>query len=154
MRRDMKDMTDTSWLILFAGVLAIIVVIVLSIMATFGFGLFQRGTADFRGGTQAIEQTKGSGSYRIAAYDRFFDSCASIQSDEGTIKELLEERKSANKDRVDQINTTLTAVRSARREKIAEYNADARKTDTRGHFRSSDLPYNINAEEEITTCTA
>jgi hypothetical protein len=43
---------------------AILVVIVLSAMALFGFGLFNRGTANFRGKNEQIEKTKANGNYR------------------------------------------------------------------------------------------
>jgi hypothetical protein len=133
---------------------AILVVIVLSAMALFGFGLFNRGTANFRGKNEQIEKTKANGNYRIAAYDQFYNLCASVQDDEATIQNLEEELKTKPpQDRITQINASLTAVKSGRRSKINEYNADARKTATQGQFRASDLPYHLDATQE-TTCTA
>lgn len=148
----MRETAQAGGWVLWAGVVAIIVAILLAAMAVFGFGLFKRSTADFRGTTDQIEQTRASGSFRIQAYDRFYDRCAGVQADEATIKALLDERANAPDGRKAQINATLTAVRSARAEKIAEYNADARKVGTIGQFRAIDLPGRLDATDEETTC--
>lgn len=144
----------TGWSLL-AGIAVIIVVLILSAMAVFGFGLFQRGTADFRGGTEQIEQTKGNGSYRIAAYDHFYDLCASVQNSEATIAALEQELETnPSESRVEQINASITANRANRASSINEYNADARKEDTLANFMASDLPYQLNSTDKETTCTA
>lgn len=155
----MREVTGASGAIIGLAAIAIVVAIVVGAMAVFGFGLFQRGTANFRGGTEQIEQTRGSGSYRIQAYDQFYDRCAGIQADEQTIEQLHAEsrRPATTADRKSQIAATITAVGSARAEKVADYNADARKQDTRGHFRASDLPYEIPLtydKENPTTCAS
>lgn len=138
-----------------AGVIALVVALLLTAMFVFGFGFFQRGTADFRGKNQAIEQTKANGSYRIAAYDQFFDLCASVQDFEGTIAVLEQElNDSPSERRIEQIKGALSANRIARIEAINTYNIDARKAGTRGQFRSSDLPFQLDRHAEETTCTA
>jgi hypothetical protein len=137
------------------GILGVLIAMVFAAMAIFGFGLFQRGTADFRGKTKQIEQTKASGTYRIAAYEHFYDLCAAVQDDEISISSLREELKTEPpQNRVTQINASLTALRSSRGEKINQYNADARKSGTIGQFKASDLPYQLNKNTEETTCTA
>jgi hypothetical protein len=151
-----RDSTQFSLWAIIGGALLLIVVIALSTMAIFGFGLFQRGTADFRGKTQQIEQTKANGSYRIASYEKFFDECAAVQDDEASITSLKEELSGNPKpsdSRIGQINASLTALRASRVEKINHYNADARKTATEGQFRASDLPYQLDKTNEETSCT-
>lgn len=105
-------------------------------------------TADVRGELDQREQTRADGTYRIAAYERFYDKCASVQALEDQIDnteadESLPENQKA---------TNLLALRNQRNALIREYNADARKEDTRGNFLASDLPYELNPDEE-TTCT-
>lgn len=110
--------------------------------------------ADPKGRVQAQEQIK-SGPSRIAAYNHFFDLCAGVQSDEATMASLREELTTGpSESRRGQIQATLTALRSARAEKINQYNADARKDYTIGQFRSSGLPYTLDATLEATSCTA
>jgi len=108
--------------------------------------------ADPKGRVQAQEQIK-SGSSRIAAYNHFFDLCASVQSDEATIVSLNQELTTGpSESRRGQIQATLTALRSGRAEKINQYNADARKDYTIGQFRSSGLPYTLDPTLEKTSC--
>lgn len=45
-------------------------------------GAIQWGTADIRGKLDAREQIHANGSYRIDAYDHFFNLCASVQTNE------------------------------------------------------------------------
>jgi hypothetical protein len=125
------------------GVLVIVAVI---------FGV-RWATAPARGQLAAREQIQ-SGTFRIAAYDRFFDLCAAVQSDEATIVALREELTTGPPpSRVTQINASITALRSGRAEKINRYNGDARKDYTIGQFRSNGLPYQLSANQEATTCT-
>lgn len=136
------------------GAVAIVVILLLTAMAVFGFGLFQRGTANFRGGTEAIEKTRGSGDFRIASYDHFFNLCAAVQSDEASMDSLNQELTTNPSDeRKEQIQANLTALRSSRAEKINQYNADAHKDFTIGQFRDSNLPFTLDSSTENTTCT-
>lgn len=142
------------------GILSIIVagavVIGLSIMYVFGVGFFTDATADRQGETQKKQQVEGNGAYRIAAYDKFFDDCASIQSTEGQIK--IQKQQLASTTDAGQrsiITTNVTALESIRVSAISQYNADARKSYTSGQFRSSDLPYRIDPSSDMeTSCTA
>lgn len=136
------------------GLVTIAIVLVISLVGIFGFGWLQRETADFRGDVQAVEQTKGSGAFRIAAYDHFFNLCAAVKSDEASITSLQEELKTNPRQaRVEQINASMTALRSSRAEKINQYNADAAKDYTVGQFRSNNLPFRLDTTQEVTTCT-
>lgn len=135
--------------------LSVVTVVVVFLIAVYGFGFLQRGTADFRGETKQIENTKANSSYRIAAYDQFYDKCASVQSIESKIKNMESELEGTEGvQRKSVLNTSITAAKNKRAEMIASYNADARKEDTRGHFKASDLPYELNENEEETVCEA
>lgn len=140
-----------------AAIAAVASVMILSMiiasMSIFGWGWFQRETADFRGQTAQQEQVFADPDYRIASYDSFYDKCATVMSREAQIENLEEELASGpSPDRERIIRTTLTALNNARDEAIQEYNADARKTDTRANFRASDLPHQLDPNEE-TSCT-
>lgn len=128
---------------------------IIFLVAVYGFGFLQRETADFRGETGQIEQTKANSSYRIASYDQFYDACASVRSTESKIanmKEELEDTKEGQRETV--LKTSITASKNKRAELIESYNADARKEATQGQFRASDLPYQLDENEEETICEA
>lgn len=123
------------------------------LVLVYGFGFLQRGTADFRGETGQIEKTKANSNYRIAAYDNFYDACASVRSLESKIVNMQEELENTTEvQRETVLNTSITASKNKRAELIESYNADARKEATRGQFRSSDLPYELDKKVEVTIC--
>lgn len=122
------------------------------VLLVVGFYAARYVSADARGQVNAREQIQG-GSARIAAYNSFFDLCASVQGDEGRIGALRLEAKTASPERIDQINATVTAITGSRASKIARYNADARKDYTVGQFRDSGLPFSLNVNREETSCT-
>lgn len=133
----------------------LVLAIVIGSMWIFGWGFFQRSTANFRGETEQIEKTRANGDYRIAAYDHFFNLCASVQSKEATIKALekeLERKPGPSESRVEQIYASITANEAIRAETINQYNVDAEKTATIGQFKASNLPYELNANTEETSC--
>lgn len=110
-------------------------------------------TAEPKGALEAREQIKGSGTFRIAAYNHFYNLCAAVKSDEATIEALNQElATNPSEKRVGQINASITALRSGRAEKINQYNADASKDYTIGQFRSSNLPYQLDSSQEVTLC--
>ena len=130
------------------------VVLIVVVFTFLGLG-WRYILADPKGKVQAQEQIK-AGPARIAAYNHFFDLCASVQSDEAAIQSLNQEMNTTKPtpSRVTQINASLTALRSARAEKINQYNADARKGYTIGQFRSLQLPYTLVLTQEVTSCEA
>lgn len=126
-------------------------IVVAGIIGVIGFA-FDWFSAPVKGKLQARQEIN-SGSYRIAAYDHFFDLCASVQSKEGTISALQQELTThPPESRVEQINATITAVRSARIDDIRTYNADAEKSYTIGQFRASKLPFQLNIDSKETQC--
>lgn len=120
----------------------------------YGIGAIKQITADFRGETSKKEQVEADGSYRIAAYDHFYDLCSSIQGVEDSIENQLAERETATEGRKAQIDANIVASRNVRASSIRQYNADARKSYTSGQFRSSDLPYELDINAKETSCTA
>jgi len=141
--------------VLIAGVLTLVIGLAFALMAVFGVGFFKRSTADFRGETEQIERVQADPNYRIAAYEHFYDLCASVQTKEATAVALHEELKSGPSDsRREQINATLTALTSSRAAAINQYNADARKADTKANFLASDLPYQLSLLAKETSCAA
>lgn len=134
-------------------VLAAVITIATILAAVYGGGLLQRMTADFRGETDQIEQTQADADYRISAYDQFYDKCAGIQTLESKIENLSDELETTeDEQRKSVLNTSITASKNKRAELINEYNADARKEATRGQFKASDLPYEVDINEEATVC--
>lgn len=150
-----RSVAKASGFTLLIGGIAIAIVIALSAMWVFGFGLFQKNTADFRGGVEMTEMTEGDGSFRIGAYNHFFDLCASVQEDEGRLVALNNELNTTDpsKSRKEQIHASMTAIESSRNGKIRQYNVDAQKDYTVGQFRDSGLPFELNPEVKETVCT-
>lgn len=137
-----------------AWTLALAALVAVVVAATWGWRYV---TAPAKGRIEAREQIN-SGGTRIAAYNHFFDMCAAVQTVEQTLLAEYQERKTADtaKDR-ERINTNITGLQAERARSINEYNADARKSYTIGQFRSSSLPYQLNASpftatSEVTSC--
>lgn len=130
-----------------------LVVIVVAVGVYFAFAVLRKQSADFRGDVAATERVKADGAYRIAAYDEFFNRCAGIQGKEATLAALKAELKTnPPADRISQIQASITAITGSRAADIAQYNANAAKTATSGQFMSSNLPYQLDPNQEKTTC--
>jgi len=137
------------------GVIVVVVLLAVGAVGVFGFGWFRQGTADFRGETDKKEQVEGNGSYRIAAYDHFFNLCASVQSNETSIANLQQELDGTpppSAERASQLRASITAQRNQRGESINQYNVDAAKDYTLGQFQSSKLLYHLDTTKEKTEC--
>lgn len=132
------------------GALVAIVAVVLLIALVAGIWVFRVATADVKGRGDQILKTEGNADYRIAAYDRFYDLCASIQALEDQIAVMSADTTLPAEQRA----TNILALTNQRNSLIRQYNADARKADTRGNFRASDLPYEIDQTQEHTSCVA
>lgn len=141
-------MSRGKWVL--AGLLAVVAIVIL-VVGIYGLQWF---SAEPRGAIKARERIVGSGDYRIAAYNSFFNQCAAVQSHEGRIESLEIELETTDPSpaRLAQINASLTAIRSQRLEAINEYNADASREYTSGQFRDSDLPYQLDPNDEDTEC--
>lgn len=137
----------------FLTIAAVVAVVLFGLAVLLITGVFQKETADFRGSVDQTEQVQANGSYRIAAYNSFFNQCASIQTSEANIEFSLEElEQQLPPSRQLQVQANLNAQKAARVSAINQYNADAAKTDTQANFLSSTLPYFIDATQEKTVC--
>lgn len=146
--------TGTRWVIGGAA-LALVLVIAIGTMWVFGFGWFQRSTADFRGETAALEDILADPDRRISAYEHFFDLCASIQGHEDTNRALRTELEGdPSESRAEQIQGAITANQAQRDGKIRQYNVDAAASYTVGQFRDANLPDQLSIETEETTCVS
>lgn len=142
----------TRWVI--GGVaLGLVVLMLIGSMWIFGWGFFQRATADFRGETAALEEILADPDRRITAYEHFFDLCASIQGHEDTIRALKAELETDPSDsRREQIQGAITVNQAQRDSKIRQYNSDASMDYTVGQFQDADLPHQLDVAKEATTC--
>lgn len=113
-----------------------------------GVYAFRWFTADARGELDAREQIQADGSFRIAAYNHFFDLCSAIQAQEDRASILQGELDDPNTtpERAAQVRASLSAIEAQRAEQVRGYNADASKDYTSGQFKDSDLPYEIDLE--------
>lgn len=145
-----KKSTIAMWVALGAVVIAI------PVLAVYGAGWWKQITADFRGDTDVVEQISADADYRIAAYEWFFDQCAAVQTKEAELAAAQAELETEGISdyRRQQVNTNITAITAARAELINEYNAEAQKADTAANFLASELPYELNLNDEETTCAA
>lgn len=118
-----------------------------------GYGV-QYYTAEVRGQVAQNERVVADADYRISAYDRFYDDCASAKTLQQNLANAQESVKTeTDPTRLAQLQANVAALSNQLNEAVNQYNADARKTDTRGHFLSSDLPYELTTEQEIR-CSA
>lgn len=135
-------------------IVGILILAVIAVIAIFAFGGVARLTAPFRGETEKIERTEGSGAFRQATYEEFYDLCAAVQDAEGRISNLEKELDGdPGEHRVTQINSSLTAVRNSRIESINAYNSKASQ-EHRNSFRDADLPARLDRTTEETQCAA
>lgn len=140
---------------LMLGLVGIFVLgILIASMQIFGWGAFQRSTADFRGQTDVIEAVSADAGYRMDNYEWFYNQCHAVRNTEASMKALRNELETANPSdyRVQQIHTNLTALESKRAEQINTYNSRASMNETRANFQASDLPDVLDIAQEVTEC--
>lgn len=106
-------------------------------VALWAFGVF---TAPAKGRGDARKQIQ-SASFRIAAYDHFFNLCGGVQGLEGQLDAQYEELTTATGDDIARVRANIAGIKGERSQAVAEYNQDARKDYTIGQFKSSALPY-------------
>lgn len=152
--RAVKETTHFSVMFVMTSFVVISALVAFASMWVFGWGMFQRETANFRGETAQQERVFADPNYRIQAYESFYDLCVAVQNTEAQIRSQEAELESGpSAQRRDQVNTNLNALRAAREARINEYNANARMSETRANFHASDLPYQLDTDQEKTTCT-
>lgn len=107
------------------------------------------------GAVQQREQTVGNGSYRIAAYEEFYQECASALTVQQNLENAIKADAAPNVDpvRKAQLDANVTALSNTLNDAVNTYNAHAREADTRAHFLSSDLPFQITFDAANPTAT-
>lgn len=128
----------------------VVTVAVVMLLGVYGFGWFQRSTANFRGQTGAIEKTKADANFRLNSYQHFFDLCGSVQAQEDRTRILTPAATAPNASA--EAITNLQAVQAERLSLIRQYNADATAKFTLGQFRDNKLPYQLDPSQEHTVC--
>ncbi|MFB7461240.1 hypothetical protein [Streptomyces sp. NPDC056188] len=125
-----------------------------TLIAIFAFGGVSQLTAPFRGETDKKNRTVGSGAFRIATYEEFFDLCAAVQSSEAAIKNVQDELATKpSADRAEKLQQAITAQRNTRAESITTYNSKASQ-EHRTAFQDADLPYRLDINAQETKCAA
>ena len=137
-----RESLSLGWKIALGCIAAVVIIFVL----IFAISGISQGTAEIRGGTDAREKTVGNGSYRIAAYDQFYDLNAAVETLEGQICTM----KSAEGLPANQRATNVLALTNQRTALVNEYNNDAEKAGTIGQFRASNLPSELS--QEMPSC--
>jgi hypothetical protein len=141
-----------NWLSTTTGITVGCIAIGLIVASIFIVGSITRGTADFRGKTDEINKVQGNGTFRIAAYDHFFDLCGSAK----TVQQNIETTKTAIK--------ALTAAEKYRQQtnlQAQTNNLNELVTSTtptpqdrhRGPLQGLGLPAKLDTTQEIT-CAA
>jgi hypothetical protein len=123
-------------------VLAIVVLIVVGIGITLLSGGLTILMAPFQGEVEKSQQVEGSGEYRVAQHDYFYNLCSDIQAKQQNLEVL---RAAGEKDAV-------VANEMQLNEMVSEYNANASNEYTKGQFKADELPYQIDAEKEVASC--
>lgn len=136
----MKRLSTGKVILISIGVL--LVVFFLTVVF-WGFGTgFKYFTAEPSGIAEKERQVQ-SAEFRIHSYEHFYDMKAHIEGLEA--KYIAQNKKlEKQKEGTEEYNRTMTNIAALEGliiETKAKYNADARKEETRGQFRSSELPY-------------
>lgn len=117
--------------------------------------------APWKGEIEERNQTVGSGTYRIASYEWYFDQCSAIQTHEqiyGNYKTELGSDPAPSPDQAVRLKAGMTAEANTWAALVNEYNANAAKERTKAQFKDDGLPDNINPSNlndgVTTTCTS
>jgi hypothetical protein len=121
----------------------IVIAVILGIyfVSIYVFGSASIFTAPFRGEVEKANQVEGQGEYVVAQHDWFYNMCGDIAAKQKNIKEV----ESLGDDYKEEV----VANRMKLNEMVEEYNAKASNNYTAGQFKADELPYQINAEEEV-----
>lgn len=122
--------------------LAILVVILVGLGITLLSGGLTILMAPFQGEVEKSQQVEGSGEYRVANHDYFYNLCSDIQSKQQNIKTL---EASGYKEEA-------TANELELQRMVSDYNAAAANEYTKGQFKADELPYHIDANKEVKSC--
>jgi hypothetical protein len=124
-----------------------VTIVVLVLLIAGGLGL-RWILAEPSGAVQQREMTVGNGAYRISAYEEFYQECSSALTAQQNLANAISAAHAENVDptRQAQLDANVTALTNVLNRAVNDYNAHARETDTRAHFLSSDLPFEIQVD--------
>jgi hypothetical protein len=105
-------------------------------------------TAEPRGERQVRENTQANGAFRQGVYENFFNLCTSAKTSQDQIATLEIEKKTATPDRVDNLNTSISALNFSLSSSVNTYNSNTKQY-LRAPFLDANLPYSLNAKEAI-----
>jgi len=125
----------------------VIITFIIMIILWGGITAFRYYSATVRGKTGAKEFIE-SKEHRIYSYEHFYELYATIKSKKvlyESQKESLKNAESASER--ERIRQNISGIRSSLSRAIEEYNADASKVETKGKFKSDDLPDKIKMSD-------
>lgn len=129
--------------VMWKAVVAVVVAVALWLVLASALWGFSVATAGIYGRGEAEKRIQSAGN-RIAAYDHFFNLCASVQSDEASLDAQYDRLEATtDPEKRERIETNIAALKANRLKGIFQYNADATKDYTIGQFRDSGLPYQL-----------
>jgi len=138
------NVLDTKRIVLY-GILAFVLMFVL-VIVFWGFSTgFKYFTAKPSGIAEKERQVQ-SAEFRIYSYEHFYDMGARIESLEAKLvaqKKKIQKQKEGSEE-YSRTLTNIAALEGLIIENKAQYNADAKKEETRGQFRANDLPYSYD----------
>lgn len=116
-------------------------------VASYGVDWF---TAPFKGAQAAHQTIQADGDFRIAAYTKFYNDCASIQALENEIdgQMLALQTSSPGDQRI--INANLAALSGSRDASISRYNTESHKQWTIAQFKSKSLAFELPTSSYLT----
>lgn len=138
------------------AIAAIVAVVVVLILVGLGITLLSGGLtillAPFQGEVEKSQQVEGSGEYRVANHDYFYNLCSDIQTKQDNIESLKAQLKYADGDTKQKIQSGIAGNELELNKLVNKYNADASNEYSKGQFRDDELPYHIEADQEVQSC--
>jgi hypothetical protein len=120
---------------------------------TYAVTQFQMDTAERRGQAGESERVVADPDRRVALREEFYDLCSTIESQNRQIEnqQALIDATTDEEEKA-KLRAGLTGIQNTRNENIEEYNSKAANDETRGFLRSTELPAEIDPEEEEIEC--
>lgn len=121
---------------------------IITLLVLFGGVMaFRYFTAEIRGIVPAEERIQ-SADFRIYSYEYFYNQLATVNAEEANYDAQYERLQTlvADTEEYNRVQRNLAAIKAHIERLKLQYNADARKEGTRGQFRATDLPHQIEIQ--------
>jgi len=130
--------------VIFGG---IIIFLVIFLVLFGGIMAFRYFTAEIRGIVPAEERIQ-SADFRIYSYEYFYNQLATINAEEANYDAQYERLQTltTESDEYNRVQRNLAAIKAHIERLKRQYNADSKKEGTRGQFRATDLPYQLDIQ--------